>query len=82
MPLVEGCKHELEITVPPDAVEQEDVERDDQRGDDADNYGSELAVHKAAHEVAPLCEKHQRNKGERNAEAEDDLAQHQNIGRI
>ena len=23
MPLVEGCKHELEITVPPDAVEQE-----------------------------------------------------------
>src|SRR4051812_29189607 len=62
------------------AVEQEDVERDDQRGYDRRQRGRRATVDQVAHDVAPAGQQDERHERERDAEAQNDLRQHERAG--
>src|SRR4030067_844858 len=60
-----------------DLHEQVHVESDDERGDDAGDYSRDAPVDERPHDIGPAREQDQRDDGERQAEAQHYLADHE-----
>src|SRR3954454_14425482 len=62
-------------------VEEHDVEHDDDRGDEGRRDRRRPAVDETAHEVGPARDEDERHEGEWDAERQDDLGDHERLGR-
>src|SRR5215211_3442416 len=62
--------------------QQEQVERDDQRGHDAGGERGRTSVAEAAHDVLAPGQQHQRHQRERDAERQHDLADHERVAGV